>query len=145
MYTQEKIKFRNVITSGLLAGILILIVGGCLLPILGNQMTEILKNRGLPPMETGSMIYFTLVSLVNGIGIIWIYALIENRFKSKFKAALIITSFFWFFTYVLSNFALVAYGFMPLSFILTGTVWGFGEILIVCLTGAKLYHKIKGA
>jgi len=144
MDTQKNIKFKHIITSGLLAGLLILIIGAGLFPILGNQMDEILESRGVSPMGTGSMVFFASISLVNGIAIVWIYAFIENRFKSKLKAIIIVSVSFWFFTYFLSNSALVAYGFMPLSFVAIGTIWGLLELFIAALVGAKLYNKVKG-
>ena len=143
MKMKKEIEFKNIIICGLLAGFLILIIGACLFPILGNQMDEILASRGVSPMGTGSMIYFAIISLVLGIAIITIFALIENQIKSKQKAIIIISLFFWFFTYFWSNSALVAYGFMPFSFVVIGTLWGLLEIYIAALFGTKLYDKLN--
>lgn len=140
----ERIKFKNVIISGLLAGFLILVIGAGLFPILGNQMNEILEMRGVPPMSTGSMIYFAAISLVLGITIVGIYAFVEHRYKSKIKVIVVVSLTFWFFTYFLSNSALVAYGFMPVSFVVIGTAWGLLEIFVAALISARLYHKMKG-
>lgn len=100
---ESKIKFKNIIISGLLAGFVILIIGGCLFPILGNQMDEILANRQVPPMRTGSMIYFAIISLVLGIAIITTYAIVEKQTESKQKTKITISLIFWFFTYFWSN------------------------------------------
>ena len=138
-----EIPFKNIVTSGLVAGFLILIIGACLFPILGDQMDDILASRGVPPMGTGSMIYFAVVSLVLGTAILTTYALVRSRVKSRQKAVVIISLAFWFFTYFWSNSALVAYGFMPLSFVVAGTLWGLLEIYIATLLGTKLYDRLN--
>ena len=92
---KTEIKYKNIIISGLLAGFVILIIGGCLFPILGNQMDEILANRNVQPMGTGSMIYFAIISLVLGIAIIASYSIVEKQTKSKEKAKIIISLVFW--------------------------------------------------
>ena len=143
MEIKTEIKLKNIITSGLLAGFLIVIIGACLFPILGNQMDEILASRGVSPIGTGSMIYFAIISLMLGIAIVTIFALIENQIKSRQKAIISISLIFWFFTYFWSNSALVAYGFMPLSFVVAGTLWGLLEIYIAALLGTKLYDKLN--
>ena len=143
MEIKTEIKLKNIITSGLLAGFLIVVTGACLFPILGNQMDEILASRGVSPIGTGSMIYFAIISFVLGIAIVTIFALIENQIKSRQKAIISISLIFWFFTYFWSNSALVAYGFMPLSFVVAGTLWGLLEIYIAALLGTKLYDKLN--
>jgi hypothetical protein len=140
---KTEIKYKNIIISGLLAGFVILIIGGCLFPILGNQMDMILANRNVPPMGTGSMIYFAIISLVLGLAIITSYSIVEKQTKSKQKAKIIISLIFWFFTYFWSNSALVAYGFMPISFVAIGTLWGLLEIYIAIILGAKIYDKLN--
>ena len=143
MEMKTEIKLKNIITSGLLSGFLILTIGACLFPMLGNQMDEILASHKVPPMGIGSMIYFAVISLVLGAAILTAYALIESQVKSKQKTIVIISLTFWFFTYFWSNSALVAYGFMPLSFVITGTLWGLLEIYIATLFGTKLYDKLN--
>lgn len=134
---------KNVIISGLFAGFLILIIGACLFPLLGDQMDEILASRGVPPMGTASITYFVILSLVLGTAILTTYALIDNRIKSKRKAIIAVSLTFWFFTYFWSNSAIVAYGFMPISFVVIGTLWGLLEIYVATLLGTKLYDKLS--
>lgn len=140
---KTKIRPKNVIISGLFAGFLILIIGACLFPLLGDQMDEILASREVPPIGTASMIYFAIISFILGTVILVTYALIENQVKSKQKAIITVSLTFWFFTYFWSNSALVAYGFMPISFVIIGTLWGLLEVYVATLLGTKLYHKLS--
>lgn len=138
-----KINVKKIFTSGIVTGIIIMIVGGGLVPIIGNQMDEVLKNRLLPPLSRGAMAYFAFNSIVLGIGVIGFYALIKTIVKSRMKAVILTALLFWFFIYFLANAALVAYGFMPLGLTIIGTAWGLLELLIGVGIGSMLYKDIK--
>ena len=129
--------------SGAVTGIIIMIVGGGLVPIIGHQMDEVLKNRLLPPLSNGAMVYFALNSIVLGIGVMGFYVLIKAIVNSRLRAVIITSLLFWFFTYFLANAALVAYGFMPLGLTVIGTTWGLLELFIGVLIGSILYKDIK--
>jgi hypothetical protein len=138
-----KINVKSLFTSGFVAGIIIMIVGGGLVPIIGNQMDEVLKNRLLPPLSNGAMAYFALNSIMLGIGVMGLYALIKTIIHTKLWAVILTSLLFWFFTYFLANAALVAYGFMPLGLTIIGTAWGLLELHIGVLIGSMLYKDIK--
>ena len=59
-----KINVKSLFLSGIITGIIILIVGGGLVPIIGNQMDEVLKSRLLPPLSYGAMIFLLFVRLL---------------------------------------------------------------------------------
>ena len=136
-----EINGKSVFTSGLVAGMIILVIGFGLVPILGNQMNEVLESRALPPLSQGAMVFFAFVSLLFGMTVIWIYVLIRPGFKSKFKAALISALILWLYAYVLPNAALVAYGFMPFSLSAIGTAWGILEVGVAGIVGSILYKE----
>jgi hypothetical protein len=138
-----KINVKSLFTSGIVTGFIIMIVGGGLIPIIGNQMDEVLKNRLLPPLSNGAMVYFAINSIVLGIGVIGFYSLIKTIISSRMMAITVSSLLFWFFTYFLANAALVAYGFMPLKLTIIGTAWGLFELFIGVLIGSKLYKDIK--
>jgi hypothetical protein len=115
MENQMTIKVKSAFKCGLVAGIVIIIIGFGLVPILGNEMNEVLETRSLPPLSNGAMGFFAVLSMLFGISLIWLYVLIQPKFNSKLKAALVAATVFWFYAYFLPNAALVAYGFMPFS------------------------------
>lgn len=136
------INVKSAFTSGLVAGIIIIIIGFGLVPILGNQMNAVLESRSLPPLSNGAMGFFAFVSITFGVSVIWLYALIQSKFKSKLKAAVVSAMIFWFYAYFLPNAALVAYGFMPLSLSAIGTTWGIIEVLVASIVGSRLYKEV---
>jgi hypothetical protein len=143
MENKMSINVKSAFTSGLVAGIIIIIIGFGLVPIIGNQMNEVLESRSLPPLSNGAMGFFAFVSITFGISVIWLYALIQPQFKSKIKAAVVSAMIFWFYAYFLPNAALVAYGFMPFSLSAIGTAWGVLEVLIASIVGSRLYKEVR--
>lgn len=138
-----KINVKRLFISGAVAGIIIMTVGGGLVPLIGNQMDEVLKNRLLPPLTSGAMAFFAFNSMALGIGVMGFYALIKTLINAKLWAVVVTSLLFWFFTYLLANSALVAYGFMPLGLTVIGTAWGLLELLSGVWIGSMLLKDIK--
>ncbi len=136
-----KMNVKRLLLSGIAAGILIMLVGGGLVPIIGHQMDAVLKNRLLPPLSGGAMAYFAFVSMANGFGVAALYVLLHHAIKSRLKAVFAAAVLFWFFGYFLSGGALVAYGFMPLGLTVIGTAWGILELLTGTLAVSFLYKS----
>lgn len=143
MEKQIKINVKSVFASGFVAGITILVVGAGLIPIIGDQMDQVLASRTLPPLSPGAMVFFAFNSIILGMAIVLFYALVHSKFEKKWKAIIMVTLSFWFFTYFLSNAALVAYGFMPFQLVAIGTAWGLLEFLTASIIGSKLYKEVK--
>lgn len=135
------INLKSVFISGLVAGIIILAVGAGLIPIVGDQTDEVLRNRRLPPLGSGAIAYFAVASLILGIFLMGAYALVRPKFESNIKAAITVSIVFWFLTFFWSNAALVAYGFMPLGLVVVGTAWGLLELVLASIVGSKLYRE----
>lgn len=138
-----KINLKSVFISGFVAGMIIIISGLGLIPLVGNQMDEVLASRSLPPLSNGAMVYFAIMSIILGISMIWIYAFVQPLYKSKLKIAIIISIIVWFLSYFWSNAALVAYGFMPFKLAFIGTAWGLLELVLASIIGSKLYREVK--
>jgi hypothetical protein len=139
----KTINLQSVLITGLLSGITILISGLTMIPVAGNEMNEILANRGLPPLSNWAIVLICVVSISNGIFLVFLYSVLKPLWVSKIKTAIISSLVIFFFTYFLSNTSLVVYGFMPLKFTIMGTVWGLGELLLAGLVAAKLYKEVE--
>lgn len=139
----KTINFKSVLVSGLIAGAIMIISAFSMIPAVGNDMDEVLANRGLPPLSNVAMVYFTFVSIVNGIFLVFLYSLLKPHLKSKAKTALISALLVWFFVYLLGNVSMVFYGFMPVKLTVIGMIWGLGELLLASFAGVKLYKEVK--
>jgi hypothetical protein len=137
-----KINVKSVITSGLISGLIISLSAITMVPVVGNEMDQVLASRGLPPLSKMAMLFFTMISFINGISLVLVYALVKDHFGAGIKTSVIVSLVFWFLTYFLSNASLIAYGFMPVRLTVIGTVWGLGELLLAGIVGSKLYKDV---
>ena len=134
---------KSVLTSGLVAGMVINLSAISMVPVVGNEMDMVLANRGLPPLSNWAMGYFCLISLIFGIALLWLYAVVKDQLGAGIKTAVKVSFIFWFLIYCISNVSLVVYGFMPVRLTVIGTVWGLGELLLAGVIGSKLYKEVK--
>jgi hypothetical protein len=137
------INVKSVISSGLIAGLVISLSAITMIPVVGNEMDQVLSSRGLPPLSIMAMLFFCTISFINGIAVVLLYALLKDQFGAGIKTSVIISLVFWFLTYFISNASLIAYGFMPVRLTVIGTAWGLGELLLAGIVGSKLYKDVK--
>jgi len=135
------INLKGVITSGLVAGIIISISAITMVPVVGNEMDTVLANHGLPPLSNLDMVYFCFVSLIYGISLIFLYAALKPQFKSKTKTIIITSLIVWILANVIGNVANVVYGFMPVKLTVIGIIWGLMEFLLGTLVASRLYER----
>ncbi len=138
-----QINIKRVFRSGLVSGLIINVIGISMVPVVGNEMDAVLESRGLPPLSNLAMIYFSIISFINGFSLVWLYALVKEHLGPGIKTAVIVSLIFWFITYFISNVSLLAYGFMPVRLTIIGTAWGLVELLLAGIIGSKLYTDSK--
>ncbi|OHD15334.1 MAG: hypothetical protein A2086_08445 [Spirochaetes bacterium GWD1_27_9] len=134
---------KSLLISGLVTGLVIMTSALTMVPVVGNQMDAVLASRGLPPLSNIAMIFFCFVSLITGIILIWLYAVLKNYYGAGIKTVIIVSVFVWFIGNFLSSMALIAYGFMPVKLTVIGTIWGFFETLIASIIGTRFYKDKK--
>jgi len=138
-----KINVKSVITSGLIAGLLISLSAITMVPVVGNEMDMVLASKGLPPLSKMDMLYFVVLSFINGIALISMYALVKERLGAGIRTSVIVSVVYWFLTYFFSSISLIVYGFMPVRLTVIGIIWGLGELLLAGVAGSKLYKEVK--
>lgn len=139
----KAINLKGVFSSGLITGIIINISAITMVPAIGNEMDKVLADKGLPPLSNADMVFFSFVSFIFGIFLMFLYALLRPHLGSRLKTAILVSVLVWFITYFLSNVSLIVYGFMPTKLVVIGTVWGLGELLLASIVGCRLYKEIK--
>jgi len=137
------VNIKSVFTSGLVSGLIINLSAISMVPLVGNEMDLVLASRELPPLSNMAMLFFSMISFINGVFLVLLYAIVKNQFGSGIRTAVIVSLVFWFLTYFLANASLVAYGFMPVKLTVIGTFWGLGELLLAGIVGSKLYKEVE--
>lgn len=138
---------KKVFLYGLVAGIIISISAITMVPVVGNEMDNILSNLGLRPLGNLAMMFFCFISFIYGVFLIFLYAVMKLQFGPGIKTAVISSLIVWIIAYLIGNISLIVYGFMPVRFAFIGTLWGLFELLLGGIIGSKLYerslHKIS--
>lgn len=135
------IRVKEVLTRGLVAGLIIIVSAVLMVPAVGDQMEAALRARGLPPMGPGAMVFCGVLSLVLGVVLVWLYAAASPRFGRGAKTAVMVSVLVWFLAYFQANASNVAFGFLPFRLAAIGTAWGLVELVVAGVVGARLYRE----
>ena len=137
-----KINFGRVLLGGLVAGV-ILSIGEYLLNdvVLAKQMAAVLRKLGVPEPGTNFVIIAVAMTLVLGIVLVWLYALIRSRLGPGPKTAVVAAVIMWFGVYLYTGAINGTLLQIPMNFILIGFVWGLIEYILAALAGAALYSE----
>lgn len=135
------VNVTSVLTSGLVAWLVIIASGMLMVPVVGPQMDAALAARHVPPLSGPAVVYFAAWSLVLGVSLVWLYAAVRPRLGPGPRTAATVSLFLWLVSYVGANASLVAYGFLPVSLTVVGTLWGLVELVVAGQVGARLYRE----
>jgi hypothetical protein len=135
---------KSILTSGLVSGLIINISAIAMVPMVGDQFDRVLANRGLPPLSSIAMVFFSGLSFFMGFFLVWLYAVAKVQLGPGIKTAVIVSIVFWFVAYFIPNVSMVVYGFMPIGLTVIGTAWGLVELLVASIVGSILYKEVKG-
>lgn len=130
----------RILKAGLAAGVVSIVSGMAMVPVVGPQMNSALAARGLPALRPGAMLYFALHSLAIGLVMVWLYAALQASRGRGPRTVLLVATLVWFLAYFGVNAAMVAYGFLPLTLSVVGTGWGWVELWLGATVGVHLYE-----
>ena len=137
-----KINSGRVLLGGFVAGVIITI-GEYVINdvILRKQMEDTFRRFNVPKPGTSFIIAATGMSILLGIVLVWLYALIRARMGPGPKTAVVAAIILWFGVYVYTGVINGLLFQIPLNLMLIGFVWGFVEYIVAALAGAALYSE----
>lgn len=139
----SRINFGRVLLGGLLAGV-VLNVGEYVLNevVMGAEMREMMaKHNFTMPTGPNFMIMAVGITLVLGIVLVWLYAMIRPRLGAGPKTAIIAAVVMWFGVYLYNaGFFVMLLG-SPLKSVAIGCVWGLVEYSLASIVGAWIYAE----
>ena len=138
----SKINFGRVLLGGLAAGI-VMTIGEYLLneKVLGNQMKDYFAAHKFPTPGSSFMVIAITATVVLGIAIVFLYAMIRPRFGPGPQAAIIAALTAWFLVWLYNNLIGAALGFVPVNMLAIAFGWELVEYLVAGLVGAWLYKE----
>ena len=138
-----KINFGRVLLGGLVAGI-IMTIGEYLLNdfVLRSQMKDYFAAHRFPTPGGSFMVIAIAATVVLGIALVLLYAMIRSRFGPGPKTAIIAALTAWFLVFLYNNVIGVALGFVPVNMLAIAFGWELVEYLVAGLVGAWLYKEV---
>jgi hypothetical protein len=136
------ISIARVLVGGFLSG-LVICFGEYILGwlILGERWADVLAEAGTKQPGAGQIASFSVIALLYGVALIWIYAAIRPRFGPGPKTAIIAGLTMWFVAYFLVCAYVIVIGVYPASLLIAAAVWGLFELPIAAVAGAFLYRE----
>jgi hypothetical protein len=133
----------RVLLGGLAAGLIVNVSEYVLNEVvLKADWEAAMSALGRPTTTSGNQIaLFVFMSFAIGIASVWLYAAIRPRFGAGLKTAAIAGAFLWFAGYLLAFIPPIAFGFFTARIICISLTWGFFEVMIATVAGAKLYSE----
>ena len=138
-----KINFGRVILGGIVAGIVGDILGYLVDGLmLAPQWAAGKKALGRPELSVSQSVAFSIIGLVYGILMVWLYAAIRPRYGPGRQIAVLAGLAIWVSGVLLPNAGLMwAAGLFPTSLTVLTTSAGIVEFAVAALAGAALYKE----
>lgn len=138
-----KINFGRVLLGGILAAI-VLNVGEYLLneKVMGTEMKEMMaKHNFTMPDGPKFLVMAVSVTVVLGIVMVWLYALIRPRLGPGVMTAIVAAFVMWFAVYLYNaGFFIMIFG-TPVNSMAIACVWGLVEYSLAAIVGAAVYKE----
>jgi len=138
-----KTNWMRVFLGGLLAGVVIIILGFATFAMYLKKLYEPAMEALGQPMRTSSGFYvFAIVSsLIAGILAVWLYSAIRPRYGAGAKTAVIAGLFSWVLSSLGPDISLGAMGFFPANLMVIDTLTGLVIYVVATLLGAWAYKE----
>jgi hypothetical protein len=135
----SRINWAGVLLCGLLAGVVWIVLGSLVTAVLGRDFAALPNNRlGAP---TPSFILLNAaIDLLEGISILWLYAVIRPLYGPGPKAAMI-AAFAWWFIVSLGDATWCSFGFFPPLTVIPLTIGTLPALILATIAGARFYRE----
>jgi MFS family permease len=138
----NKINYRRVLLGGLIAGVAINI-GAYLLNevVLVRHMEETFRRFSMPRPGANFIAVAVLLTLLLGIVIVLLYAMIRDRFGPGPRTAIVAGLIVWFCVYVYAGILSGVLFAIPVDLLAFGIIWGLVEYSFGAVLGAWVYKE----
>jgi hypothetical protein len=135
----SKISWPRVLGSGVIAGIVWIVLGSAVTALFGRDFAALPGNRLAHP-TVGFVLFNIAVDLLEGISIMWLYAAIRPRYGTGARTALV-AAFAWWFIVTLGDATWCSFGLFPARSVIPLMIGTLPALLIATRVGARFYRK----
>jgi hypothetical protein len=139
----SKLRWGRVLWSGVIAGIVWIVLGSGVTFVLGRNFAALPNNR-LGHPTAGFVLFNVAIDLLEGVSIMWLYAAIRPRYGTGTKTA-VIAACGWWFIVTLGDATWCSFGLFPTSTVILLIIGTLPAVIIATLVGARVYGKRRAS
>jgi len=135
----SKVNWPRVLLSGIVAGIVWIILGAVVTALLGRDFAALPGNHlGRP--TPWFILFSIIIDLLEGISILWLYAAIRPLYGRATKTA-IVAAFAWWFIVSLGDATWCSFGFFPPRTVIPLMAGTLPALILATIAGARFYKE----
>lgn len=134
-----RLNWCRVLGCGLLAGIVWIILGSVVTALLGRDFAA-LPNNHLAHPTLGFLLFNVVLDLIEGISIVWLYALLCSFYGPGVKTAAL-AAFAWWFIVSLGDATWCSFGLFPARTVIPLMIGTLPALVLATLAGTKFYRQ----
>jgi hypothetical protein len=135
----SKLNWSRVLGCGLLAGIVWIMLGSVVTALLGRDFAA-LPNNHLAKPTLGFILLNVVLDLMEGVSIIWLYAVLRPVYGLGMKTA-VIAAFSWWFIVSLGDATWCSFGLFPPRTVIPLMIGTLPALVLATLAGMKFYKE----
>jgi hypothetical protein len=137
MQRMKKLNWPRIVLCGLLAGIVWIVLGSVVTGLLGRDFAALPNNRLANP-TTGFIVSNVVIDLLEGISVIWLYAVLRPVYGVGVKTG-VIAAFAWWLIVSLGDATWCSFGFFPPRTVIPLMIGTLPALILAALVGARFY------
>lgn len=137
----ESLNGKRIAASGLLAGLVMILGEVAGEPLMGAQTEALFGRLGLAVPGEAAMLAVVASSIVLGIVVVWLYAVLKDPNRPGRRHALVAAVVVWLLSCLLPSTTLYAYGIITGEFFAFAVTWPLLTTAVAALAGAWMYER----
>ncbi len=135
----SKLNWSRVLGSGLVAGIAWILLGSVVTALLGKHFAA-LPNNHLGNPTPGFILLNVVVDLLEGVSIIWLYAVLRPLYGPGVRTA-VVAALAWWFIISLGDATWCSFGLFPPRTVIPLMIGTLPALVLATLAGARFYKE----
>ena len=135
----SKPNWSRVLGCGLVAGVVWIVLGSVVTALLGRDFAALPNNRLARPTP-GFILFNVLLDLVEGVSIVWLYAILSPVYSLGARTA-VYAAFAWWFIVSLGDATWCSFGLFPPRTVIPLMIGTLPALVLATLAGAKFYKE----
>lgn len=133
----SKLNWSRVFGCGLVAGIVWIVLGSIVTALLGRDFAALPNNRLANP-TLGFILFNAVIDLMEGISIVWLYAVLRPVYGIGVRTATI-AAFAWWLIVSFGDATWCSFGLFPPGTVIPLMIGTLPALVVATLAGAKFY------